>query len=522
MEWTKQRNGPVARGAGRHAWLLAGVVALALCLRIWGISFGLPYLYHPDEPTCVAIAQTMFKTGDWNPHFFHYPSLFLYLHALAYVPYLLVGRMLGALHAPLDIAFPVRIAMGCGFTPMSTTFLMGRSLTVLFATGTGLLTYRIGRRLSGSWQVGLLAACLLAVSPTDVGNSRLIAPDALVVFFVLTSFWGTVLLAEEGKPRYYLLAGLAAGLAASTKYNGALILLPLVVAHLLRCGRKGLRDRSLYLALGMSVLAFFVTTPYSILDSAAFLNGLRFDAQHYATGHPGMEGNTLWWYLSYMLTVEGPLVVLAAAQILRGLHTRSKNVILVSVFPVTYFVFISRYVVRNARTLLILMPFLCLLAAFLLVEALHRLRDQQTRRRVLLGILLTAVGLATLVVPLWHTVRDNLRLTMVDGRETARAYIDSNCPLRSKIAVESYSPFVNPQRFVVQGFGRITDHALEWYVAEGFDYLVFSAGMFERFYRDPLRYADEVRQYEAFFRTLVPERIFLDGGYEVRLYCIRR
>jgi len=70
-------------------WLLIGVTLLAISLRIWGINFGLPYLYHPDEPVGVRIAQRMFKTGDLNPHFYHWPSLTFYINALAYIPYYL-------------------------------------------------------------------------------------------------------------------------------------------------------------------------------------------------------------------------------------------------------------------------------------------------------------------------------------------------------------------------------------------------------------------------------------------------
>jgi hypothetical protein len=89
-------------------WLLVGVTLAAFLLRLWGINFGLPYLYHPDEPGYVTIAQNIFKTGDLNPHFFNYPSLFFYLNALAYMPYYLAGRLAGAFSSPADIAAPPR------------------------------------------------------------------------------------------------------------------------------------------------------------------------------------------------------------------------------------------------------------------------------------------------------------------------------------------------------------------------------------------------------------------------------
>jgi hypothetical protein len=57
-------------------WALVGLIVLGLVLRVWGITFGLPYLYHPDEPLGVSVAINMVKTGDLNPHFFGYGSLF--------------------------------------------------------------------------------------------------------------------------------------------------------------------------------------------------------------------------------------------------------------------------------------------------------------------------------------------------------------------------------------------------------------------------------------------------------------
>jgi hypothetical protein len=38
---------------------LIAILALALGLRIWGIGFGLPYPYHPDEPTYVSAALNL-------------------------------------------------------------------------------------------------------------------------------------------------------------------------------------------------------------------------------------------------------------------------------------------------------------------------------------------------------------------------------------------------------------------------------------------------------------------------------
>jgi len=66
------------------------------------------------------------------------------------------------------------------------------------------------------------------------------------------------------------------------------------------------------------------------------------------------------------------------------------------------------------------------------------------------------------------------------------------------------------------------DRTPDWYVANGFEYLVFSQGMFGRFYADPARYGVEIAAYEAFFEQFRPVKSFDDGGYEIRIYKIER
>jgi hypothetical protein len=120
-------------------WLLGGIVLLAISIRAWGIDFGLPYLYHPDEPVPVGIAQTMFKTGDLNPHFFHWPSMIFYLNAAAYIPYYFAGKLMGVFSSPSDILGPIWLVMGVGLSPMPTTWLLGRCLTAAFGSASVIL-----------------------------------------------------------------------------------------------------------------------------------------------------------------------------------------------------------------------------------------------------------------------------------------------------------------------------------------------------------------------------------------------
>lgn len=501
--------------------LLALILLTGLGLRLWGIDFDLPYIYHPDEPARIAISQRMLKTGDLNPHFFNYPSLFIYLNLLAYVPYFLFGKLLGVFQSPGDILEPVQLTMGVTYAPMPTAVLLGRLVTVTFGVGSVILVFLTGRRLRGGMWAGLLATLFMAASPTNVQHSHWITPDTTAVFFTVAAVYASILVFQEGRTWQYILAGVCIGLAASTKYNAGLVIASLVAAHFLRHGGGGFKERNLYIGLVLSGLAFLMTTPFAILELPEFLADLQVVAGHYSTGHPGMEGDTLQWYLLSLWRTTGPLFLIASVATLYGIVTRSREMVLIAVFPLVYFLFISRFVVRNDRTLLPLTPSLFLLASSLLVLLIKLVAKLRSRPwAATLAFVLSATLIASLAISAGPLISFIDRLNTVDSRETARQWIDNSLPPGATVAIEPYAPFVDPSRFQVQGLGSMIDHSPDWYIEQGFEYLVFGEGMFGRFYREPEKYETEISEYDGLFDQFELLRLFTDGGYEVRIYHV--
>jgi 4-amino-4-deoxy-L-arabinose transferase-like glycosyltransferase len=511
---------------GRHIkWLIGGILLLALGVRSWGLSFGLPYLYHPDEPTYVTTAQEMFKKGDLNPHSFYFPSLFYDINALAYVPFYLVGSVTGTTHSLNDMAPPAMLTSGVGVSPRPATFMLGRIVSLLFGVGAVLLVYVVGRQLTRSRLVGLLGALLMAISPGNVQHSRYITPDVIQVFFILLAFWGAVSVFQHGRTRDYVFAGLGVGLAASAKYNGALIVLTMVGAHFLRHGWRGLRDWRLYMALALAPVGFVLTTPYALFDTQALMIGLETEAQHYATGHVGMDGDTLRWYLEYLGLTGGPILLLSAVEVVRGLYLRLKPVILLSIFPVIYFIFISGFTVRNDRTALPLTPFLYLLASSLLLAVARYVVRHRLRQGVRVAVALMVGVLVALSVTYSGVAmveNTNSLLERVQSRELARVWIADNILPGSRVALEAYAPYVDPNRYDVQSYIVLIERTPEWYIANGVEYLVFSQGAYGRFYEDPTRDPDVVARYDALFSAFENIKTVNVGGYEVKVYKVGR
>lgn len=501
---------------------LLAILALALALRLYGIDFGLPYLYHPDEPNKVATAQNILKTGDLNPHYFKKPTLLIYANALLYVPYYLVGKAEGRFATPGDIPAPDRPLMGTGYIAAPDAMVMGRTLTALMGVLAVLLTWAVGRRFyAGPW-VPVLAALAVAVSPMQVTQSHYIEVNIYLVAALLGVCWASLGILERGSGRDYLFAGFLVGVAISCKYPGVVGIVFPATAHWLRSGRKFPVDGHLKLLALMVPAGFLLFTPYALLDPVNFVKGAGYEAGHYASGHEGLEGNTLFWYLRYAWTEEGPLTAVAAIAAFLVIRRRDPRLTVLASFPGVYFVFISLFQVRNGRTFLPLTPFAFLLGVGLLAELGEEARRLlPAPKRLMAGAALVVVLLAGLGVPFANALAFNRGLVTVDGRETSRAWIEAHLPAGTAIALEAYSPYLRPERYRLTYLQRTVDSAAAWYRARGIEYVVFSEGMYGRYVREPKRYADRLAAYQALWDSFPEVQRWADGGYEIQLRRVR-
>jgi hypothetical protein len=257
---------------------------------------------------------------------------------------------------------------------------------------------------------------------------------------------------------------------------------------------------------------------------------LQYEAQHYSTGHLGMEGETLDFYMSWFRYYEGPVVLLALVEIVRGLALRLKPVILLSIFPVIYFLFINQFIVRNDRTLMPLLPFVYLLGAHALfsLAALHsgaRLgwvaKRWRSGMRWVLACVTAALLLVTLSFPAVQAVSvTNFRQESINVRQDAMRWINDNVPAGARVAIEAYSPYVDPGRYAVTGVTRMVEHPVEWYIENELEYLVFSKFTFRRIYEARDRFPEEARRYDEMFGLFEEVKVFPHGDYEIRIYRV--
>ncbi len=504
----------------RRDWLwLVPVLLVGLSLRLWGIPFGLPYLYHPDEGVPVSIALRILRTGDFNPGFFHWPSLLFYFNALVYLIYFWLGNLAGVFATPADLPFPDVEAMAVGEIARPEIFLLGRGLSAVIGTLSIIWVYWIAYRVSSNRVVAWVAALFMAVEPLGIKHSQFIRPDTYAIFFALWTTYFAIRIASDPRLRNYVLAGIGVGLTAASKYNVVLVFVTVLVAHILRFGMRGFVRKEIYVAGLVGVLAFLVTTPYAWLDLPQFLRIGPLDASKiYATGHPGAEGNTLLFYPQFLWQTQGWVLLLALAGILLAFWNRKAEALVALCFPLIYYVFINFYIVHFDTTILPVVPYLIIFSAWFLWYIINQISRLLQVSPVIQNAVLFGLVIGMAWFPLRTAMANNTRLLQPDGREAARQWIDANLPHGTRIALESYSPYLDRNKFVIEGLFGIQDHPAEWYVANGFEYLVFSQGVYARYFADPARYEQEVSRYTELFNRFPQIARFNDNGYEIRVH----
>jgi len=476
---------------------LVGILLVALVLRVLGLGWGLPFVYHPDEPTHVGIVLNILKTGDFNPHWFKYPSFRVYASLPVAIVYFLAAVARGKFTSVQQMVPARLLTAGSGTTEIASLYYGLRLWMALFGIAGIAYLYHWARKHT-NLRVALLAAVFLAVSPVHVLVSHWYRPDTVLALFCGAGVFAAVRLYQQDELRMYVICGLLVGLAASVKYNAmALQFLPVLLAHLL--AKRNLLDWRLGLTALVAVLAFLAITPYALLDLPAFLDGFAFEVFHYyVRGHAGADvtggylGN-LAWYVGKLIAYDGPLVLLAAAAPFLVERGRRKEALLLASWPVCVLLLNTSAQVHTVLALVPMFLVLYLLAAMALDRLVSLLGERWGHRAERWAFLLGAVVL--LILPVMRTYRTDSYFLQPDVRTLAKRWLDEHLQPETRVALESYGPVL--ERPGASYSFRLIEHSLEWYQAAGVEYLVASnyAGMMST----PQYYPNEVAAYQRLF-----------------------
>jgi hypothetical protein len=429
-------------------------------MRVYGLDRGVPYHFHADEMLALRGAQMLRAApgaAAASAKFFVYPVL----------PKRLLGSAAGVyerLTRPLDL----------GTKDDAAAFmLLGRGISALASLLTIPMVFLIGRR-ADSDAAGVFASACMTAAVVAVANAHFFTADSLLTFFCAATLLGTLGIVQAGRTSAYVWTGIALGLALSSKYTAAFLVLPLAVAHVatptrpsrqdgvrpwLRWGLIGL------LPLALAAAVFFAVNPLVLEHPSRFLSDVRTDIV--ATNF--QEGGPIWtaqfddvavrryWFTNLLPWGLGPaLAVWGLAGVAWLVVRRDRVSLVLAAYPVLYFLIASRTTTPYMRYLLPAVPALAAAGGVLSADLLRRSRGWRR-----FGLAATA----TVLAGTWFWGLAYMRIyTHPDVRLQAADYIDQAVPDGARVLVEpshntppTGTYHDNPQLFTeYTGFGART------------------------------------------------------------------
>lgn len=419
----------------QSAWPLT-ILMLSLLMNAWGIGWGLPQRWHPDELT--QRAENMVGEPSLNPHYFAYGSFHYYLIAA---------------FAVLPVKLPNKFLSLMDYDTQSTlVVVLSRLLSALLGTGIVLLTFLIGERLFDR-RTGLFAAAMLAASMILVNLSHFATVDVPSLFwFTLSCLMATQVFRGGGRVSYFL-AGLCSGLAAGVKYVGGLSFLVLVAAHFLA---RSKRHRLLAAAFLLTAVGFVLGNPVVLFAPLEFAEGFVAESIFNSLRGVGLPRAFLPLIFELKDALGLPVFLLSVAggayavRLLASKESRASVLLVLSMMLPYYFAMGSMRGPRAGplllpqpplRYTLPMLPFLLLLTAKMLSDLVA------VRRRDVRGVA-RAISVAAICYSIAYAACVDLEFTH-DSRYAAREWLLKNVAAGTSIEATSYGPSIPGDKYEV-------------------------------------------------------------------------
>jgi hypothetical protein len=420
----------------RSLLILAGIVAIGLLLRVWGLGWGLQNADvsrrpHPDEWAVYWLFHWFQLNGNLNPCSHTHGQCFLdWGMAFPYAAY--------GVHQVLSAWLGV--VSGSGFGPRAdpqfvSATLDARIASVIFSTATIPVAYLLGRTAYGD-AVGLLGALLVALSALFIQLAHFGTPDSLTNLLLGLALWAMISASNRPSIGRFAAAGALVGAATASEYHMVLLAIPLVGAWILARDRS---MRSLAISAACAVTVFLAINPYILLDFPAFVDatlhtlrvrtvdsGVQYDGR-WAPYGPG------WLYVTrYALGfgVGYPLTVLMVGGAVWAAVRRRRSDLILLCWLVPYFVLLTVSPAKFVRYSAPLLIPLAILAGRAVVDAWGVARG---RRRAGVAGLAAAVMIFTLM---YDAAYAGL-FASLEPRSAAAQVIESTSAKGAQIAFEA-------------------------------------------------------------------------------------
>ena len=242
-----------------------------------------------------------------------------------------------------------------------------------------------------------------------VSHSHYLTVDIPLASLCIATVWLTLLFTTQNQTplnfKQLIVLGVALGLTASAKYNGAIAFLPILVS--LGLNRSNLLLKSLVIVIITSAITFIATNPFVVVDTESrqsFIQAILFEFNHAKTGHFGFETeNGLLFHLTNSLYLGYgiiPLILSLVGGVWLFYYPKIAAVkkLAIAIFPISFYLVVGSSKLAFHRYMLPLIPFLAIASAFGVDYIMAKLREQKKMSGYFVAIAAIALSLNILAI----------------------------------------------------------------------------------------------------------------------------
>ena len=437
-------DAPLSAGARRVSrttrWLIPiGLTATAAALRFWAISWGAPGRIdlHPDETEHVMSHALAISFADPDPHFLNYPSLLIYLIALANGALTRLGAVTAAWQS----------------------YVAARGIVAAFGALTAPAAFWLGRELGGSLLGAAIGGLWVTLLPLHVWESHFAVTDVVMTFWIVITLAASVRLLRDGSRRAYVFVGVALGLAVASKYTAALVAISPLAATLLAPRAAADSARNLFALAVAALVACFVATPFSFLHFSQLRAAMAQEYEHVHSLHYGFSLPAVGWqyhkyvyelFAGFPFSLGVALYASVAAGTAHALLRPRRETLVVLAFVVPFFVILGHWTFTPLRYML---PVLVVGAVFAGLWQASWLESGQPWRRASAAV----AAVLTLAYTAPFTISTTARFRH-DTRIEAAEWLDRTLHPGQRLLLCGFSPYLavpNDPRIAVDTAGEV-------------------------------------------------------------------
>lgn len=300
------------------------IVTIGAILRFTNLNWDGGARIHPDEALIVNGALAIKFFSNLFPGFHDYNGLSIYLLKL----------------------------FTLNETAPETITISGRFLSALISTTTIPIIYLLGKRMWNK-DIGLLAAFLFTFTPLSIQLAHFYTTESILLFLLTVLLYGCVMYTYTPTIKHIFWIGCVSGLLLATK-NTAYLFLPIPLSIVF------FRKKHLLIFVCLTLLFFFIGSPYSFLDFQGYLARSHY-LSDVVSGRLLMDWTMQFQYTNWTFWIQNILLGFGPIIFFGFLCTKAPRIFML--WSLAYIIFLGNTYLKFTRYSAPLIPLMCLYTA---------------------------------------------------------------------------------------------------------------------------------------------------------------